>query len=132
MNTQKYWGSAFAAGSWILVFGMLAHGVVLKDFWAANSSPAFLRPQGEQVMWAIVFACYMQGYVLAYMFTKGHGNKGMMEGWRFGYLIGLFIVATYLFSYAFQPWSLLATMVAMISDMIMYIGAGLVLAKLYR
>ena len=93
MNAQKYVIASIAAGTWIFFYGFLVNGLLLKDFWIANSNPALMRPEDQMIMWAIVASSYLQGFVLAYIFTKGQEHKGIVEGLRFGLPIAVFVVA---------------------------------------
>ncbi len=83
-------------------------------------------------MWAIIAACLLQGVALGYLFAKGHEGKGWTEGVRFGLAIACFIAGLYLLFYAIQPWGLVPTAVSIVVDGIMYTGAGIVLAVLYK
>ncbi len=132
MNAQKYWIASLAAGVWIFLYGFVANVIILADYWAANASPGLMRPEGEEIMWAIIASCLMQGLALGYIFTRGYENKGIGEGLRFGVLIAWFVAAIYLLFYALQPWGTTSTLVAIATDGIMYLGAGVILALLYR
>ena len=74
----------------------------------------------------------LQGLALGYIFTRGYENKGVGEGLRFGVLIAWFVAAIYLLFYALLPWEMTPTLVAMATDGIMYLGAGVILALLYK
>ena len=132
MNTNKYLIASIAAGTWIFFYGFIVNTVLLKDFWSANVSPGLMRPEGQEVMWAIVASVYLQGFVLSYIFTRGHENRGIGEGFRFGLLIAVFVAALYLLFYAIQPWGMTSTLVTMVVDSVMYIGAGVILAAIYK
>ena len=83
-------------------------------------------------MWAIIASCLLQGFALAWIFTKGYEDKGIGEGLRFGLLIAWFVAALYLLFYAIQPWGMTTTLVSIVADGIMYLGAGVVIAVLYK
>ncbi len=132
MNTTKYWIASLAAAVWILFYGFVANTIVLADFWAGQTSPGLMRPEGEEVMWAIIVSCLLQGLALGFIFTRGYQNKGIGEGVRYGLLIAWFIAGLYLLFYALQPWSQIGLVVAIVTDGLMYVGAGILLALLYR
>ena len=83
-------------------------------------------------MWAIVASCLLQGLALGAIFVQGHKNTGIGEGLRFGALIAWFVASIYLLFYALQPWTPVTFAVAAVTDGIMYVGAGVVLALLYK
>ena len=132
MNMSRYLIASVAAGVWIFFYGFVANVVVLADFWAAHASPGLMRPEGDEVMWAIVASCLSQGLALGFIFTKGHQNTGIGEGLRFGGLIAWFVASVYLLFFAIQPWTLVTLATAAATDGLMYLGAGVVLALLYR
>ena len=132
MNTKKYLIASIAAGIWIFFYGYLANAVVLADFWAAHTPAGLMRGEGQEIMWAIMLSCLLQGLALGYIFTRGHEGKGIGEGLRFGLLIAWFVAAVYLLFYALQPVVFVATAVSMVTDGIMYVGAGVILAGLYK
>jgi len=132
MNTKKYLIASVAAGIWIFFYGYLANAVVLADFWAAHTSQGLMRTPGEEIMWAIMLSCLLQGLALGYIFTRGYEATGIGEGVRFGFLIAWFVAAVYLLFYALQPVPFVATAVSMVTDGIMYVGAGIILASLYK
>ena len=132
MNMSRYLIASVAAGVWIFFYGFVANAVVLADFWAANAAPGLMRPEGEELIWAIVASCLLQGLALGFIFTQGHKNTGIGEGLRFGVLIAWFVASIYLLFFALQPWTPVTTAVSAVTDGIMYLGAGVVLALLYK
>jgi hypothetical protein len=132
MNTKRYMMAGLTAGIWILVYGFVANAIILADFWASHSQPGLMRPEGEEVMWAVVASCLLQGFILSLIFTRGYENRGLGEGARFGLLIAVFVAAIYLLFFALQPWSMTATMASMVTDGLMYLGAGVIIAAIYR
>lgn len=132
MNTNKYVIASLGAAVWLYFYGFVANAIVLMDYWIANTAPGLMRAEGEEIMWAIVVSMLVQGFALGYIFTRNYEAKGIGEGVRFGLLITWFIAGLYLLFYAIQPWGLAPTFVAIISDGIGYVGAGVVLSLLYK
>lgn len=132
MNTKRYVLASLGVAVFILLFGWVVHGILLADYWAEQMAADSMRPPGEEVMWAIVVSCLLQGYALAFIFTRGYQNLGIMEGVRFGLLIAWFIVAIYFLHYALSPVAMTTMVFGMIIDGIMYVIAGVILAALYR
>ena len=132
MNNQKYLIAGLAAGVWIFLYGFVANAIVLADYWAQSSGAALMRPEGQEVMWAIVVSCLLQGFALAYIFTRGYEGKGIGEGVRFGVLIAWFVAAMYLLWYALQPVALGDSIMGMVVDGVMYVTTGVVLALTYK
>ena len=132
MNSKKYIYASLAGGTFILFYGFIVNAILLKDFWTTHTGALQMRPEGSEIMWAIVVSCYLQGFVLTYIYSKGMRNTEVLEGLRFGVLIAAFVASIYLLFYALQPWSIDATLVTMLVDGLMYVGAGAVIAALYK
>jgi len=133
MNTGKYVVASVVAAVWMLLYGFVMNTIVLKDFWASMAlSEGMMRPENEQVMWAIVVSCLAQALALGYVFIRGYENRGVGEGFRFGLLVAWFIAAVYLLFFAIQPWTLQGWVTSSVVDGGMYIGVRIVLALLYR
>lgn len=132
MNTTRYLVASVVAAVWLFLYGFVANAVILMDYWTSHASPGLMRPEGEEILWAIALSCLLQGLALGYLFVKGHEGKGIGEGFRFGFLIAWFVAGLYVLFYAIQPWGIEPTLVSIVTDGLMYIGAGLVLAALYK
>ncbi|MBT8114905.1 MAG: hypothetical protein KJP04_05975 [Arenicella sp.] len=132
MNTKNYLIASIAGGTFILFYGFIVNAILLADFWSNHGGTALMRPEGTEIMWAIVASCYLQGFILTCIYIKGMSGTGIMEGLRFGLLIAAFVASIYLLFYGLQPWGLDATVVTMLVDGVMFIGAGLVIAALYK
>ena len=132
MNTSKYLVASIAAAIWLFLYSFVANVIILGSFWTANTSPGLMRPEAEQVMWAIVASMLVQALVLGYIFTRNFEGKGIAEGVRFGLLIASFVAGIYLLFYGIQPWGLTGTFVAIIADGIGYVGTGIVLSLVYK
>lgn len=132
MNKQRYLIAAIAAAVFVFLYGWIVHGVVLADYWAESLVEGAMRPQGEEIMWAIALGCLLQGLALAFIFVRGYEDRGIMEGFRFGLLVTWFIAALSVLWYGLTPMEPAQLVVGIVFDGIMYIGAGVILAALYR
>lgn len=132
MNTKNYIFASVASGIFILLYGYIVNAMLLANFWSSHSGAAIMRPAGTEIMWAIVASCFLQGFVLTAIYIKGMAGNGMTEGLRFGLYIAAFVASIYLLFYGLQPWGLDATVVTMLVDGLMFIGAGIVIAAIYK
>lgn len=132
MNGKRYVLSAAAGFVWLMVYGAVMNMVILADFWARETAPGLMRPEGEEIFGAIVLSCLSQAFALAYVFTRGYEARGIGEGLRFGLLVAWFVGSLYLLFYAIQPWEIASTVVSIVADGLMYVGLGAVLALVYR
>lgn len=132
MNTNRYLIASLAVAVWLLLYGFVVNTIVLAEFWAANTATGLMRAEGEEQMWAVLVSCLLQGFALGYIFTRGYEHRGIGEGVRFGLLMIWLVGAIYLLLYALQPFTLAGLLVSVIADGIMYVGAGVLLALLYK
>jgi len=132
MNTNRYLIASPVTGVWMVVYGFVANQVVLGDFWSSQVAPGLVRPEGEEILGAVIASCFLQAFALGFIFTRGYEARGLGEGVRFGLLVAWFVASLYLLFYALQPWNVISVTVSALTDGLMYVGAGVVLALLYR
>lgn len=131
MNVKRYIAASlavFVAGG---ALSFLVDNVILKSTY--DSLKNLWRPDLESKMWIMWVVGFIISFLFAFIFTKGYEGKGVMEGVRFGLLIGLFVsipmaYGTYVmlaipYSLALQ-WFVYGT--------VEYIIFGIVVALIYR
>jgi hypothetical protein len=131
MNTQKYFIAAIAGAVFMYAYGAVVYGILLGDFFAANTPAAMVRPGGDNYM-LIALACVLISFILCYVFVQGHENKGVMEGVRFGALMGAFMAASYIIWYATTAIASNVALTSAIADFVLYLGTGAVFGALYK
>ena len=91
------------------------------------------RPDMASKMWIMQVVSLVTSFLFVYIFTKGYEGKGIMEGFRFGLIVGLFTSLPMGYgSYAVMPipyelafkWFLYGT-----AEMIV---VGMIAALIYR
>jgi len=132
MNTQKYVIASIVAAVFIFFYGYLMYGVLLVDYIASIGNPALMLPQGSENMTYIGLGCLIQAFGLGLIYVQGHEGKGAMEGVRFGLYVGIFLVGIYVLTAGTMPVSLRAAITYGIIDTVMYMGAGVCFALLYK
>lgn len=120
--------------TWIFMFGYewVLHGVVLKplymetsDLWRTDTAMC------EHFHW-LVFGQGIFAFLFGYIFTKGYEGRGIWEGARYGWWIGLLMAAPNLVMYAVQPLPPLLIVGWSVGGLIEGTLAGMVLAAIYR
>jgi len=132
MNTQKYVIASFIAAIFIFFYGYLMYGVLLVDYIASISNSAMMLAQGSENMTYIGLGCLIQGFGLGLIYVRGHEGKGAIEGVRFGLYVGIFLIGIYVLMAGTMPVSLRAAITYGIIDTVMYMGAGVCFALLYK
>ena len=84
-------------------------------------------------MWIMYVTDIIWSFFFAFFFVKGYEGKGIMEGLRFGFYIGLFwsLVSAYQ-SYAFVPMPYSLALKWFIFGMIESLILGVVAALVYK
>jgi len=91
MNGRRFLIGALAAFAVAFLLSGLWHVVLMGDFYES----ATVSGREAPLMWAIALAYLMVGAIMAYMYPKGYeGGSPAIEGFKFGAIIGLPLVAS--------------------------------------
>lgn len=130
MNLRKYVLAVLAVFGFLFVFDWVFHGVFLADFY--DQTQHLWRAKEDCVMPMMVFGQILFALMFVLIFTYGYQNKGMIEGVRYGALIGLLLIPNSLISYAVQPLPEALAALWVIGGMVEMIILGAVAASVYR
>ena len=89
MNVKRFIVASLAVYVASLALGYLVHGVILRPIY--DSLKNVWRPDMQSKMWIEWLNGLIVSFLFTYIFTKGYQGKGIMEGLRFGLVIGLFL-----------------------------------------
>ena len=89
MNVKRFIVASLAVYVASLALGYLVHGVILRPTY--DSLKNVWRPDMQSKMWIEWLDGFIVSFLFTYIFTKGYQGGGIMEGLRFGFLIGLFV-----------------------------------------
>ena len=124
---------------WIVVFivmqvyGYLIHTVGLSDLYASVAS--IFRPEAEMMdmMWIMMVGSAFGTLVFCYIFTFGAEGKGVMEGVRYGALMGLFLsIPSSVDAYVIYPLTVEIAVIWFVTGVIGLMIAGAVFASIYK
>ncbi len=91
------------------------------------------RADMQSKMWLMALASFIGSFLFVYIFIKGYENKGIMEGLRYGIIIGLLMnVVGALNQYVIYPLPLSLVIQWFIYGMIEFIIMGIIAALVYR
>ena len=74
---------------------MIIHGVILGSVYATMQN--VWRPDMMQKMWILHIVKIVVAFMFTFLFSKGYEGKGLMEGVRYGFYIGLMLSMGYAF-----------------------------------
>ena len=132
MNIKRYIISSIVVAAFVFVYDWIFHGMCMKDIYMAT---AYLWRPKEVMMQYMPWMTLGQvsfAFIFSYIFLKGYENKGIMEGVRYGLLIGLLFVPATLIDYAVLPYPPKLIIYWDIGTFIELSLAGVILAKVYR
>lgn len=127
---RKFWLGALAVFVVMEVLMYLVDGVILAG---AYMSVKVWRPDMMSLMWVYQILTVITAFFFTLIFSKGYENKGIMEGVRYGFYIGVWLSSGMAYgTYAMIeiPGSLAVQW--LIYGIIEYIIAGIVLALVYK
>ena len=128
MNKLRYALASLAVFIFVAIFEGVFHGKFLAGLYAQT---AYLW-RTEMNTSVIVFAQFLFSFVFGFIFLKGYEGKGIMEGVRYGVLIGLLAIPTNLIFYAVQPLPIQLVVLWCVGGLMEMILAGAILAAIYR
>jgi hypothetical protein len=93
MDAKKRIMATLAGFVVFFMLGWLLYGMLLMDFFAANSGTAtgVMRGDTEMVWWALIVGNLLQSYLLVYIFSKWNSVNSFVSGLQAGVTIGLIL-----------------------------------------
>lgn len=112
------------------VLDYLIHGVLLASAYASTAS--LWRADMNSKMWIMWVVTFIGSYFFAFIFSKGYENKGIAEGLRYGFYIGVWMSI----GFAYGTYAMIAIPYSLalqwfICGVIEYMIAGVVLALVF-
>lgn len=133
MNKKRFISCLIAVFAFVFAFEWLFHGTCLKEIYTSTAhlwrSEAEMR--GPFFTW-LVLAQFIFSTMFCYIFVKGYENKGLMEGVRYGFLIGVLLSSLSLMAYAVQPFPSKMIVYWIIGGIVECSIAGLIMAAFYQ
>jgi hypothetical protein len=116
----------------IEVLDFLIHSIILAPAYAATQS--LWRPDMMDKMWIMYLVALVVSFFFSLIFSKGYEGKGIVEGVRFGFYIGVMLgvgMAYGTYAMIAIPYSLALQwfLYAILEYMIAGIGVALVFGK---
>jgi hypothetical protein len=90
MNTKKWVITSLVVFVAAQILEFIIHYLILGSAYQATSH--LWRPEEEmnQMMWLMWLTGLVWAFLFVYIFAKGYEGRGIMEGVRFGLIIGVF------------------------------------------
>lgn len=131
MNVKRYFAATLAVFIVSVALGYLVHGVILQSTYA--SIQGVWRPDVLSKMWINSVNYFILSFVFVYLFVKGYEGRGIMEGVRFGLLMGLiFAIPAAYGTYVIVPIPYYLALEWFLYGMAQTLILGIVAAAIYR
>ncbi|MBN2158993.1 MAG: hypothetical protein JW807_06330 [Spirochaetes bacterium] len=131
MNIKRFVLASIAVFVVIQAIDWLFHGLLMSGWYAELKG--VWRADMMDLMWVMTLGSLFFSFMFVFIFTKGYENKGIMEGVRYGLLIGLLMyVAGMLGQYAMYPIPLGMAVAWVAYGIVEMAAAGAVTAAIYR
>lgn len=124
---------------WIVVFivmqalGYVIHEVMMGDTYEKLAS--IFRPEAEMMdmMWMMMVSGAVTLFMFCYIFTRGYEGKGIMEGVRYGALIGFLMAGPMAIDpHVIYPVPADVASIWLVTGIVSLMIAGAVFAAIYK
>jgi len=131
MNVKRFIIASIAVYLVFQVLDFIIHGVILADTYKELAN--VWRPDMMSLMWIFYIAGLLFAFLFVYIFIKGYEGKGILEGVRYGIIIGLLMNVIGMFGqYVMYPLPFTLIILWFISGMIESILGGIAAAAIYK
>ena len=131
MNIKRFVSASIAVFVLIQAIDWLVHGVLLAEWYQELQS--MWRPDMMNLMWIMTIGSLFFAFMFVFIFTKGYEGKGVLEGARYGLLVGLLIyVSGMMGQYVMYPIPLGMAIIWLGYGIAEMVIAGVVAAAIYR
>jgi hypothetical protein len=112
-------------------FDFIEHGLILREAYQATMN--IWRMDMNSVMWIMYVTALIFSFLFVYIFIKGYEGKGIVEGIRYGLLIGLLMTGINIFcQYVIYPIPFNLAIQWFIYDMIRFVIYGIIVSAIYK
>ncbi len=133
MKNKTFWIGFVAVFVVMQGLGYVIHEVMMGDTYERLAS--IFRPEAEMydMMWMMMVSGAITIFMFCYIFTRGYEGKGIMEGVRFGALIGFLMAGPMAIDpHVIYPVPAEVASIWLISGIATLMIAGAVFAAIYK
>lgn len=131
MNVNRYLIASLAVFVAAVVLDYVINGVILKDAYEATKS--VWRPDMASKTWIFFLIDLIYAFPFTYIFVRGYEGKGIIEGVRFGAIVGVLLSVPMAYGlYALLPVPYSLALQWFLYGFIEAVLLGLVAAAVYR
>ena len=133
LSNKTFWIGWIAVFVVMQVYGYVVHEVGLSEMYQSLASAFRPSEEMDSLMWMMMVGGVFSLLLFCYIFTMGYEGKGVMEGVRYGALIGVFVsIISSVDSYVIYPLTGELAVIWFVTGVIGFIISGAVFAVLYK
>jgi len=130
MNTKRFLVSWAAVFAFVFFYEYLLHGQLLVGMYEQTAH--LWRSAEDSKMEFIFISQILFAALVTFLFTRNYENKGVKEGLRFGFYLGLLLGVIEIGKYCYMPIPGNLVLSWMVGVIVEGIGAGVVVSLVYR
>ncbi len=132
MINKTFWMGWVAVFVVMQVIGYAVHEVMMADTYAALADIFRPREEMDSMMWMMFLSGAVLLFLFCYIFTKGYESKGVMEGVRYGALMGVFLALVNVDQHVVYPLPANVAAIWFVTVVVSLTISGAVFAAIYK
>ena len=133
MKNKTFWIGFVVVFVVMSVFGYLVHEVGLSATYESLASVFRPKAEMDSMMWMMMAGGVVSLLLFCHIFTLGYEGKGVMEGVRYGTLIGIFVsIPMSVDHYVIYPLTGELAVIWFVAGVVGFVIAGAVFAAIYK
>jgi len=133
MNVRRFVIASIVVAIAAFLTDGLIHQVLLKGAYENLTGLTATKEQMDKWFWLFILGRIAFGFLLARVFVWGYSNKGITEGIRFGFLMGLLVwVPLFCVYVTFLPYPKAIDIGEPFAGVIQFLIYGVLLSLIYK
>ncbi len=129
---KKVWVGFIVVFVAMVATNFIIHEVLLGETYRSASMASMVRPETEQKMWIHFVTAFIASYFFTLIFSKGCEGKGLGEGVRYGFYVGMLMSIPMAYdTYAAMPIPYALALQWFCYGVIQYIILGIIVASVF-
>ena len=133
MKNKIFWIGFVVVYITLQAIGFVIHGILMNDTYEALAAVFRPKEQMDSMMGIMFVSAAVVTFVFCYVFTHGREGTGVMEGVRYGTIMGVFLaLPTSIDAYVIYPITQELAAVWFISTVVSLMIGGVVFSVIYK
>lgn len=132
MNVKRYAVSTIVGFIFIFIFDFIFHGVLLLPLYETTVN-LWRSPEEMQAYFPVaILAQFLISAAVVFIFTRNYEGKGIVEGVRFGLMLGALFGVGQFSMVAYMPISFSLAGLWLVGTLLQFVGLGVILSLTYK